>query len=122
MADCIRKATREVLGVSSGYAGGHKGDWWWNEVVQGKLEAKKVAYLKLVGSTGDEEMRANIERYKVARKEAKVAVTEVKTAAYARPYGRLGNKGREKKLFRLAKARERKARDLDQLRCIDFLK
>ncbi|XP_009780718.2 uncharacterized protein [Nicotiana sylvestris] len=27
---CIREAAREVLGVSKGYSGGHKGDWWWN--------------------------------------------------------------------------------------------
>ncbi|XP_070043032.1 uncharacterized protein [Nicotiana tomentosiformis] len=26
--DCIREAVREVLGVSTGVAGGHKGDWW----------------------------------------------------------------------------------------------
>lgn len=32
-SDCIRKAAREVLGVSKGYYGGHQGDWWWNDVV-----------------------------------------------------------------------------------------
>nr|XP_016465416.1 PREDICTED: uncharacterized protein LOC107788256 [Nicotiana tabacum] len=26
-AQCIREAAREVLGVSKGYSGGHKGDW-----------------------------------------------------------------------------------------------
>ncbi|XP_070005975.1 uncharacterized protein [Nicotiana sylvestris] len=81
-ADCIREAAREVLGVLRGISGGHKGDWWWIEMVQGKVEAKKVAYLKLVGSTGEEERRACMERYKVARKEAKMAVTEAKTAAW----------------------------------------
>ncbi|XP_070022676.1 uncharacterized protein [Nicotiana sylvestris] len=45
-ADCIRKAAREVLGISTGRNGGHKGDWWWNTVVQGKVEAKKAAYLR----------------------------------------------------------------------------
>ncbi|XP_070045919.1 uncharacterized protein [Nicotiana tomentosiformis] len=54
-ADCIREVAREVLRVSMGVSGGHKGDWWWNEVVQGKVEAKKVAYLKLVGSIDEEE-------------------------------------------------------------------
>ncbi|XP_070016982.1 uncharacterized protein [Nicotiana sylvestris] len=85
-ADCIRESAREVLGVSTGVFGGHKGDWWWNKVVQGKVEAKKAAYLKLVGSISEEERRVCMERYKVARKEAKLVVTEAKNAAYSRMY------------------------------------
>uniref|UniRef100_A0A1S4CRL2 Craniofacial development protein 2-like n=1 Tax=Nicotiana tabacum TaxID=4097 RepID=A0A1S4CRL2_TOBAC len=102
-------AAREVLGISSGRTGGHKGDWWWNAVVQdkvetkkaaylrfvgssgeeekranNKVEAKKAAYLRFVGSSGEEERRANNERYKVARREAKMAVIEAKTATFAR--------------------------------------
>ncbi|XP_070020246.1 uncharacterized protein [Nicotiana sylvestris] len=59
-----------------------------------------------------------MERYKVARKEAKIAVIEANVVAYSRIYEELGDKGGEKKLFLLAKLRERKARDLDQVRCI----
>ncbi|XP_070013277.1 uncharacterized protein [Nicotiana sylvestris] len=72
----LRRCDSEVLGVSTAVSSRHKGDWWWNEVVQGKVEAKKAAYLKLVGSIGEEERRACMERYKVARKEAKPSVTE----------------------------------------------
>ncbi|XP_070036023.1 uncharacterized protein [Nicotiana tomentosiformis] len=81
--NCIREAAREVLGVTKGFPGGHKGDWWWNGEVQGKVKTKKAAYLKLMGSTNEEERRTYQECYKKAKKEAKVAVTTAKNASFA---------------------------------------
>ncbi|XP_070014256.1 uncharacterized protein [Nicotiana sylvestris] len=79
--DCIRKATIVVLGVPKGYSSRHRGDWWWNDVVQGKVEAKKAAYIKLVESTNEDQRRAKREKYNEAKNEVKLAVTEAKTAA-----------------------------------------
>ncbi|VFQ65628.1 unnamed protein product [Cuscuta campestris] len=114
----IREIAREVLGVSSGSGSRRQGDWWWSDSVRSKVEAKKVAYLKYMGCNVEEERAALRVEYKKARKEAKLEVMMAKNAAFERLYKDIEEKGSVNPLFRLAKVRERKARDLEHVRCV----
>ena len=60
----------------------------------------------------------NVERYKVAKKTAKRAVSEAMGRMYDELYQRLGTKEGEKDIYRMAKSRERKTRDIIQVKCI----
>ena len=60
----------------------------------------------------------NIEKYKVAKKTAKRAVSEAKGWAYEDLYRRLSMKEREKNIYRMARAQNRKTRDFNQVKCI----
>jgi hypothetical protein len=60
----------------------------------------------------------NVERYKVAKKTVKRAVSEARGRMYDGLYQRLGTKEGEKDIYRMAKSRERKTRDIIQVKCI----
>jgi hypothetical protein len=60
----------------------------------------------------------NIERYKVTKKIAKWTVSEARSWMYDGLYQRLGTKEGEKYIYRMAKSRERKTRDIIQVKCI----
>jgi hypothetical protein len=55
----------------------------------------------------------NIEKYKVAKKTAKRAVSVAKGRAYEDLYQHLSTKKEEKDIYRMARVRERKARDFN---------
>jgi hypothetical protein len=60
----------------------------------------------------------NIERYKVAKKIAKRAVSEANGRAYDDLYRRLSTKKGKNDVYKMARIRERKTRDLNQVKCI----
>jgi len=77
MATCIRKVASEVLGVTKGSGCGSKDTWWWNEDVQKAIKKKECYKCLYHGRCTD-----NIEKYKVTKKTAKRAVSEVNGRAY----------------------------------------
>jgi hypothetical protein len=60
----------------------------------------------------------NVQWYKVAKKTAKQTVSEARGQMYDGLYQRLGMKEGEKEIYRMAKSRERKTRDIIQVKCI----
>ena len=61
---------------------------------------------------------ANIEGYKLAKRAAKRAVSVAKGKAYGDLYQRLGTKEGKEYIYRMARIRERKTWDINQIKCI----
>ena len=95
-----------------------KGAWWWSEEVKGKVKANQEKYKALIGSRTREEKEVNRVQYRIVRKEAKKAVAVAKNNAYEMVYQRLNSKGGKNEVFKLARARERRTRDLSSVRCM----
>jgi hypothetical protein len=114
MATCIRKVTSEEFRVTKGCKREAKETWWWNEEVQKAIKEKKECFrhMHLDRSAND------VERYKMVKKTAKRAVSEARGRMYDGLYQRLGTKEGEKDIYRMAKSRERKTRDIIEVKCI----
>lgn len=109
----LRRVGEEALGKTSGKkAPADKETWWWNEAVQ-RIVRKKKALKKEWDTTESEEDK---ERYKEAKKEAKRAVAEAKNRAWDELYSELETPEGEKKLFKLAKKRDKASKDLTQIK------
>ena len=94
-----------------------KGDWWWNEVKE-NVKEKKDAYVTFINSGIDEEKDISRVRYKIAKKVAVKVIVIAKNMTYNRLYQKLEAKEGEKEVFKIARAREGRTRDLGGLRCI----
>ena len=83
-----------------------------------KVKEKKEAYANFMNSEAEDEREISRARYKAAKKVAKKAVAIAKSMAYDRLYQKLETKKGEKKVFKLAKARERRTTNLGEVKCI----
>jgi phage terminase small subunit len=114
MSTCIRKVASEEFGVTKRDKHETKETWWWNEKVQKAIKEKKECFRRMHLDRSVD----NVERYKVAKKTAKRAVSEVRGQMYDGLYQRLSMKEGENDIYRMAKSRERKTRDIIQVKCI----
>jgi hypothetical protein len=114
MFTCIRKVASEEFGVTKRGKRETKETWWWNEKVQNAIKEKKEYFRRMHLDRSVD----NVERYKVEKKTAKRAVSETMSQMYDGLYQRLGTKEGEKDIYRMAKSRERKTRDIIQVKCI----
>jgi hypothetical protein len=114
MSTCIRKVASEEFGVTKGGKRETKEIWWWNENVQNAIKEKKECFSRMHLDRSVD----NVERYKVAKKTAKRAVSEARGQMYDGLYQQLGTKEGEKGIYKMAKSRERKTRDIIQVKCI----
>jgi hypothetical protein len=78
MSTCIRKVASEEFGVNKGGKRETKETWWWNEKVQNAIKEKKECFRRMHLDRSVD----NIERYKVVKKTAKRAVSEVRGQMY----------------------------------------
>ena len=78
------------------------------------IKKKKECYRRLYYDRSVD----NIEKYKMAKKTAKQAVSEAKGRTYEDIYQRLSTKEGEKDIYRMARVHERKPRDFNQVKCI----
>ena len=88
MATNIRKVALEVCGVTKGSGREDKDTWWWNEEVQRAIKEMKECYRRWYYDRSVD----NIEKYKVAKKTSKRAVSVAKGRAYEDLYQYLSTK------------------------------
>ena len=104
MVDCIRHVAKEELGESKGMVPLGKDNSWWNEEVKRTIKNKRMCYRNL-SKNRDE---ASFDNYKLAKKDAKKVVNEVRAKVYQDIYERLDSKEGEKNIYRIARMREKK--------------
>jgi hypothetical protein len=110
---CSEGGLRSVC-VSRGGKQEVKETWWWNDEVQRAIKEKKECFKRL----HLDKSATNIEGYRLAKRSAKRAVSVAKGQAFDDLYQWLDTKEREKDIYRIARTRERKTRDINQIKCI----
>ncbi|GJX44891.1 craniofacial development protein 2 [Tanacetum coccineum] len=120
LASTIKDAAKDTLGVAIGTSKTHtarRESWWLCEEVQAIVAVKQTRFRELLSCReGNEEERLRAQaRYKEAKRQTKKVVAQAKEKAYEDLYKKLDSKEGANDIFRIAKARERRRRDLGDI-------
>ena len=110
----VKKWGKEILGETSGKILQNKETWWWNRNVQETVKKKKEAEKLWERTQQEEDERAFRER----NKEAKRAVAQARAQEYQEIYDSLDTREGQKKIFGLAKSRNRATKDITKVKQI----
>ncbi|XP_071712421.1 uncharacterized protein [Rutidosis leptorrhynchoides] len=114
-AETFKTAVVERIGAEVEIGPQNDADQMWNRLASTIRELAKEA----LGVAGTPTNRLRVvERYKEAKREAKKAVARAKEKAYEDLYMKLDSKEGANDIYRIAKARERRRRDLDNIKFI----
>ncbi|XP_071693102.1 uncharacterized protein [Rutidosis leptorrhynchoides] len=123
LASTIREVAKEALGVAVGTSRGNRAvreSWWFSDEVRSKVALKQLRFRELIicgEGTPTDRIKAE-EGYKEAKREAKKAVAQAKDKPYEDLYKKLDSKEGANDIYRIAKARERRRMDLDNIKFI----
>ncbi|GKC39879.1 aminopeptidase M1 [Tanacetum coccineum] len=117
LARVMKDAAKESLGVANETAkthSTHRESWWFCEEVQTKVALKQSRFKELLSCRegNQEDIDLVKERYKVAKREAKIAVARAKDKAYEELYKKLDSKEGANDIYKISKAWEMKRRDI----------
>ena len=109
----IMRAGQEVLGMTTGrITPGNKETWWWDDEVKDAIRATKETKKKWHASGRDRDI------YRQANKEANKVVARSKVHAMDEVFDELETPEGKRKIYGIAKARDKPAKDFTQIRQI----
>lgn len=113
---CIEEATK-TLGISKCKPWDDKESWWWYDLVQEAVKQKKISFKKWKLAERDTEQPEEIvatlrQQYRTAKNESKIAVAKSRNDAAENFYDGLDTVEGQKTIYKIASARQRKAKDI----------
>ncbi|PAV75494.1 hypothetical protein WR25_23642 [Diploscapter pachys] len=89
-----------------------KETWWWPNEVEAASKSKKEAFKQWRQTRAQQDK----DGYNLRKKEAKIQVAKAKQAHFEALYRRLETREGENEIYRIAKARHAKTRDIGNVR------